>query len=266
MSNTLTFGTADIPNGRVAPAQVGALIGKGAQGAKGCISRSWKNYARVQGSVNKVQEERPSLRIVFHPQKNETEGNETYPDQVWIEIVSESSTLQKLAHMVVKSHCQAIVAQNTLNSQEYLIEFPHRLIGQIIGKKASGLNRILTSAIREDSNTMIDPGDIETAQTARLRIDFGGRATDVSSQSTIDYVEERENRSFLGWPPSPEDDLVEHISITVTFSRNATPFNDIDTYSDRLRAVITDRIEQIVSKDEDQMDEINECLGFNEED
>jgi|TARA_B110000208_G_scaffold11054_1_gene13881 hypothetical protein len=268
MSNTLwtlTFGTADIPNGRLAPSQVGALIGKGAQGAKACISDSWKKYKMLQKSENKVQEERPSLRIIFHPLKNETEVNDTYPEQVWIEIVSESDALQKISQMVVKNHCKDIVAQSTLGSQEYLVEFPQRLIGQLIGKKASGLNRLLASAIRDGSNTMIDPGDIKTAQTARLRINFGGRATDVSSQSTIDYVEERDNRSFIGWPPAPEDELVEFISITVTFNKGAEPFNDIGTYSDRLRSVIADRVQQIVDGEEDQMDEINACLGFDED-
>jgi len=264
MSNTLwtlTFGTADIPNGRLAPSQVGALIGKGAQGAKACISDSWKKYKMLQKSENKVQEERPSLRIIFHPLKNETEVNDTYPEQVWIEIVSESDALQKISQMVVKNHCKDIVAQSTLGPQEYLVEFPQRLIGQIIGKKASGVNRLLAEAIRDGSNTMIDPGDIKTAQTARLRILPLSTAA-ATSQSTIDYVEERGNRSFIGWPPAPEDELSEFISITVTFNRDAKPFNDIGAYSDRLRSVIADRVQQIIEKEEDQMDEINECLGF----
>ena len=85
---------------------------------------------------------------------------------------------------------------------------------------------------------------------------------DPNSQKIINYIKERNNRSFLGWPPEPDDDYIEHISITLSFKRDAKPFNDILLYLERIRSVIADRVCQLKEQDDEQMDEINECLGI----
>ena len=92
---THSFGTKDLVNEGtfVHPSDVGALIGKGASGAKKCISGAWKMYEKLQSSKNPVKENKPTLRIIFHPLKEEQE-NPQYPELVWIEIQSESEALK----------------------------------------------------------------------------------------------------------------------------------------------------------------------------
>ena len=108
---------------------------------------------------------------------------------------------------------------------------------------------------------MIDVADVPTAQTARLRINELKFDEKGDSKKLIAQVEARSNRSFLGWPPSDDDAYEEHISITVSFKRDCKPFNDIQLYRERLSSVICDRVQNIKDQDEDEMDEINECLG-----
>ena len=86
-----TFGTKDLVSegSFVHPNDVGALIGKGASGAKKCISAAWKMYEKLQSSKNPVQENKPTLKIIFHPLKGEQE-NTQYPEQAWVEIQSDS--------------------------------------------------------------------------------------------------------------------------------------------------------------------------------
>ena len=261
-----TFGTKDlISEGSVVqPNDVGALIGKGASGAKKCISGAWKMYEKLQSSKNPVKENKPTLRIIFHPLKEEQE-NPQYPEQVWIEIQSESEAMKKLSQLSVKKHIADFINQKSLGHQEFIIDIPHRLLGKLIGKKASGLNRLLNDAIYENKTIKIHHDDVETAKTARIRIkelEFD----EPNSQKVINYYKERNNRSFLGWPPEPEDDYIEHISITVSFKRDAKPFNDILLYLERLRSVIADRVCQLKEQDDEQMDEINECLGISDDD
>ena len=261
-----TFGTKDlISEGSVVhPNDVGALIGKGASGAKKCISGAWKMYEKLQSSKNPVKENKPTLRIIFHPLKEEQE-NPQYPEQVWIEIQSESEAMKKLSQLSVKKHIADFINQKSLGHQEFIIDIPHRLLGKLIGKKAAGLNRLLNDAVYENKTIMIHHDDVETAKTARLRIkelEFD----EPNSQKVINYFKARNNRSFLGWPPEPEDDYIEHISITVSFKTDAKPFNDILLYLERLRSVIADRVCQLKEQDDEQMDEINECLGISDDD
>lgn len=255
----LVFGTEDFGEEMiVSPKDVGALIGKGAVGAKRCISRTWNMYTKVQSSDKKIEEDNPTLKIVFHPLIDE-EGDSEYLNQVWVEIFSDSETMRKLAQLSIKKHITEFLSMRTLSSQSYIIDFPHHLLGRLIGKKATGLNRLLKDTIYEGEATMILREDIVTAQTARLRIE---ELKFDSCQGLIDYVGKRNNRIFLGWPPRPDDEYTEHIAITVSFKRDADPFIDLSLYLARLTEIITGRVQDIKYQEAEQMDEINECLGF----
>ena len=70
------------------------------------------------------------------------------------------------------------------------------------------------------------------------------------------------NTSFLGWPPALHDDYENYIKLTLSFKRDANPFTDKSLYIERFTNTIMERISQIKDEDSDQMDEINECLGF----
>tara|TARA_Y100000817_G_scaffold314561_1_gene313883 strand:- start:3866 stop:4657 length:792 start_codon:yes stop_codon:yes gene_type:complete len=258
---TQSFGTKDLVNegSVVHPSDVGALIGKGASGAKKCISEAWKMYEKLQSSKMAVKENKPKLKIIFHPLKEEQENTE-FPEQVWIEIKTESDPMLKLAQLSVKKHIKDFLSKKTLGSHEYIIDIPHRLLGKLIGKRATGLNRLLKDTIYNNGNIMIHQDDIKTAETARLQIK-NLEFEEQTSQKIIDYANQRKNRYFLGWPIEPDDDYTEHISIIITFNYNANPFLDIQLYLERIRSVISDRIMDIKEQDEEQMDEINECLG-----
>ena len=56
-------------NGRngltVVKEDLGSIIGKGAQGLKKVLSESWAMYERVQASANRVEEEKPKMRILL---------------------------------------------------------------------------------------------------------------------------------------------------------------------------------------------------------
>ena len=62
---------------------IGAIIGAGAQGLKKVIKESWDMYDRVQKTKNRVEEEKPKLRILL---KDHEEG-------VTAEILSESDSV-----------------------------------------------------------------------------------------------------------------------------------------------------------------------------
>jgi len=53
--------------------------------------------------------------------------------------------------------------------------------------------------------------------------------------------------------------------LTLSFKRDAAPLKDMGLYIERFTEAVMDRIGRIKQEDEDQMDEINECLGFDEE-
>ena len=233
---------------------IGAIIGAGAQGLKKVIKESWDMYDRVQKTKNRVEEEKPKLRILL---KDHEEG-------VTAEIVSESETIRKLTKRSLDKHVSECQKRKSLGSKEFFVEFPERLLGMIIGKKGSGLNRILKEAIYQDKKIVIHRDDVETARTARLRVSQLGVGKDEKgcSKNIIDFVDQRANRSFLGWPPSEDDKYEQYITLTLTFDRNAKSFTDQSLFIERLSGVINERVQQIMNQDEEQMDEINECLGF----
>jgi len=233
---------------------MGSIIGKGAQGLKGVIQRTWTMYDRVQASEKRIEEEKPKVRILL---KDHDEG-------VTAEIHSESETMRKLAQRSLGNHVESCMKKKSLGTKEFIVEYPERLLGMLIGKKGEGLNRILKDTIYQDKKIVIHRDDVETARTARLRVSQLGVGKDDQgcSKNIIEFVEQRSNRSFLGWPPSEDDKYEQHITLTLTFDRNAKSFTDQQLYIERLSGVITERVQQIMNQDEEQMDEINECLGF----
>lgn len=233
---------------------MGILIGKGASGIKRVISNSWKMYERVQSSEKRVEEEKPKLRVVL---KEHDEG-------VQAEIISESVTLQKLAQRSLDNHIGFVLKKNELATQHFVIELDKRLIGKLVGKKGSGIKRILNDIVYHNKRVAIHKDDVQTAKTARLFLNDIELDTE-NTQGLIDFVSKKQNCSFLGWPPSPEDEYENHLLLTLSFKHDADPFSDKSLYIERFSSVIVDRVSQIKSEDEDQMDEINECLGFDEE-
>jgi hypothetical protein len=236
---------------------LGSIIGKGAQGLKKVLSESWAMYERVQASENRVEEAKPKMRIIL---KDHEEG-------VTAEIFTESQTMQKLAQCSLDKHIASCQKKKQFGSKDFIIEYPERLLGKLIGRQASGLNRILKDAIYQDKQVMIHKDDVETAKTARLRVSELGVGMDDNgcSANIIEYVEQRSNRSFLGWPPSEDDKYEQYITITLSFKHDSKPFTDQQLYIERLSGVIVERVQQIMDQDEEQMDEINECLGFDEQ-
>jgi len=234
----------------VTTGDIGGIIGKGAQGLKKTITASWSMYEQVQKSDKKVDEKKPTLRIVL---KETSEGG------VEAEIISPSETMRKLAQLSLDNHLKAFFSTKSLQSYTFVSDFPHNCLGQLIGKKASGLNRILKEVYTGNSNSSIVTEDIDTAMTARLRI----KELDFESVKDLsEFVKNRRNTVFIGWPPEDDEEYTDHISLTVTFNREAEPFQDLTTYLQCLQSLITDRIQQIKDQHESQMEEINECLGF----
>jgi hypothetical protein len=235
----------------VGPTDIGGLIGKGAQGLKKTITGAWRMYEMNQKSENKVDEPKPSLRIVLKESDESVEA----------EIISSSMAMRKLAKRSLDNHVEEFCSVRTLQSYTFVAECHHHLLGQLIGKKASGLTRLLESVYNTGGESQfIKPGDIETAKTARLRIkelDFD------NAKAVREFVKGRRNTSFVGWPPEDDDDdeFISHISLTVTFKHGSKPFEEIDSYRGNLQSLIADRIQEIMSNHSDEMEEIEKCLG-----
>ena len=247
-------------NGRnghsVSPKDIGLIIGKGASGLKRVISGAWTMYERLQDSEKRVDEEKPKLRIVL---KEHDEG-------IQAEIISESETMRKLAQKSLDKSIDFMSKKrlhDSLKTENYLIDFPERLLGKLIGKSGQNLKRLQNDIIYEDKKVQIHKDDLETAKTARIRVDSLGAEPDEEGKSkNIVEKGKEQNTSFFGWPPSSGDDFEHYIKLTLSFKRDAKPFTDKPLYTERFTKVVMDRISQIKEEDSDQMDEINECLGF----
>jgi len=243
----------------VKPTDIGGLIGKGAQGLKKTIKDAWQMYEQVQKSKNKIEEDKPTIRIVL---------KETEEEKVEVEIISPSETMRKLAQLSMDNHLKSFVSTKKLQSYTFVAEMPHHLLGQLIGKKASGLQRLLQDAIypnergkHQKDNPLIDASDIDTALTARIRINEL-KFTTVKDLS--EFVKKRHNTNFIGWPLEEDDEYTDHISITVTFDPKAKPFKEYEIYQERVRDVVSERLEAIKQTDTDRMDEINQALGYSD--
>jgi hypothetical protein len=247
-------------NGRnghsVSPKDIGLIIGKGASGLKRVISGSWMMYERLQSSDKRVDEEKPKLRIIL---KDHEEG-------ISVEIISASETMQKLAQKSLDKSVAFLSKKrvhDTLNTEYFLIDFPERLLGKLIGKSGAGLKRLQNDIIYADKKVQIHKDDVATAKTARIRVDSLDVGPDEDGKSA-NIIEKggSPNTSFLGWPPALHDDYENYIKLTLSFKRDAKPFTDKSLYIERFTNTIMERISQIKDEDSDQMDEINECLGF----
>ena len=247
-------------NGRngvsVAGSDIGFIIGKGASGLKRVISGAWTMYERLQESEKRVEEEKPKLRIVL---KDHDEG-------ISVEIISESETMRKLAQKSLDKSIDFMKKKRlheTLKTENFLVEFPERLLGKLIGKSGANLKRLQNDIIYQEKKIQIDKGDVATAKTARIRVDSLDAERDEEGKSKNILEKSKENNtSFLGWPPSPDDDYEHHIKLTLSFKRDANPFKDKSLYMEKFSEAVMERINQIKEEDSDQMDEINECLGF----
>ncbi len=247
-------------NGRngnsVSGSDIGFIIGKGASGLKRVISGAWTMYERVQASEKHVEEGKPKLRIIL---KDHEEG-------IQVEIISESETMQKLAQKSLDKSIEFMVKKRvseSLKTEHFLIDFPERLLGKLIGKGGANLKRLQNDIIYQDKKIQIHKDDVATAKTARIRVSTLDTEPDEDGKSTnIIKIGSTPNTSFLGWPPSSEDDFEHYIKLTLSFKRDAKPFTDKALYQEMFSSMVMERIDQIKGEDDDQMDEINECLGF----
>ena len=230
------------------PSDIGGIIGKGASGLKKVISESWNMYDMFQKSDKKIEEPKPTLRIRLN------EDGES----VIAEITSESEIMRKFAKNRLNKGVSDFHAKKSLRPHTFLAELPHHLLGKVIGNKARNLKRVLDNAIKENRQISIHEDDVETARTARLRIESPSFD---STQEIIDFKNKRKNITFLGWPPEPDDECVDHISITVTFHPQSNPFKDYALYIERLQSALNDSIQYVTEKHEEQMEEIQECMN-----
>ena len=241
----------------VTPSDIGLIIGKGAKNLKSIISGAWNMYERLQDSENRVEEEKPKLRIILND----------HDEGIKVEIISESETMQKLAQKSISRNISGMLKKRnqneTLKTEHFIIDYPERLLGKLIGKGGAGLKRLQNDIIYQDKKVQIHKDDVATAKTARIRVDSLNVEPDEDGKSNniIKAIKER-NTQFLGWPPSPDDEYEHHIKLTLSFKRDAKPFQDKSLYIDHFKDIVIDRISQIKSEDDEQMDDINECLGF----
>jgi len=213
-------------------------------------------YERLQDSDKRIDEEKPKLRIVL---KDHDEG-------IMVEIISESETMRKLAQKSLDKSIEFMTKKrlhDSLKTEHFLVEFPERLLGKLIGKSGQNLKRLQNDIIFQDKNVQIHKDDVATAKTARIRVESLDAGPDEDGKSGIIIDKGAEpNTDFLGWGPSLGEDYEHYIKITISFKRDAKPFVDKTLYQERFSAMVMKRIEQIREEDSDQMDEINECLGF----
>ena len=144
-----------------------------------------------------------------------------------------------------------------------MIDFPERLLGKLIGKGGANLKRLQNDIVFQNRDVQIDEEDVATAKTARIRVESLDAEPDEDGKSgnVIDKGSEP-NTDFIDWSPSVDDDFEHYIKLSLSFKRDAKPFKNKALYQERFSEVVVSRITQIKDEDSDQMDEINECLGF----
>jgi hypothetical protein len=242
--------TYEINNSSSTPAtknDIPIIIGKGAKGIKSVLSKSWNMYDRIQNSDKKIDEDKPKLRIIL----NESNDNSS----ISVKIESESEIMRKIAKKSLENHIKFINSKKQKNNipYEFIIEFPHRLIGKFIGKKASNLNDIIKRTLEED----IDDNDHETISSVRLKViehNF------TSCKEIIDYSNQ-DNKIFLGWPPSIDDKYYDHISIKITFKFGTPILKNRDSFISIINSIIAEKINDIRSLDQQELDEIDEFFS-----
>ena len=163
------------------PSDIGGIIGKGASGLKKVISESWNMYDTFQRSDQKIEEPKPTLRIRLN------EDGES----VIAEITSESESMRKFAKNRLDKGVSDFHSKKSLRPHTFLAELPHHLLGKVIGNKARNLKRVLDNAIKENRQISIHEDDVETAETARLRI------VEKSFNSTQDLIDSKKGNGIL---------------------------------------------------------------------
>jgi hypothetical protein len=237
----------------VAKEDIGLIIGKGAASLKRVISGTWQMYERLQSSSKRIEEDKPKLRLVL---KDHDEG-------ITVEIISESETMRKLAQLNMDRSVADLMKAKSTKTQHFVVDCEERLLGKLIGRGGSGLKRLQNDIIYKDKKIAINKSDVETAKTARIRVEKLNVVADADGKSgNIVKIVKMRDTSFLGWPLSAEDDFEPHIKLTLSFNRHAKAFVDKDSYLERFSEVVMDRINQLKQEDDSQLDEINECLGF----
>ena len=232
---------------------IGLIIGKGAASLKRVISGTWQMYERLQSSSKRIEEDKPKLRLVL---KDHDEG-------ITVEIISESETMRKLAQLNMDRSVADLMKMKSTKTQHFVVECDERLLGKLIGRGGSGLKRLQNDIIYKDKKIAINKSDVETAKTARIRVEKLNVVADADGKSgNIVKIVQMRDTSFLGWPPSAEDDFEPHIKLTLSFNRHAKAFVDKDIYLERFSEVVMDRINQLKQEEDSQLDEINKCLGF----
>ena len=74
---------------------------------------------------------------------------------------------------------------------------------------------------------MINRDDLETAKTARIRVDSLDAKPDSDGKSkNILEKGKAKNTTFLGWPPSDDDDYDIILNLLSLFKRDAEAFKD----------------------------------------
>lgn len=234
----------------ITPVDIGGIIGKNGSGLKKIISESWKMYEIYKTNDKSITEEKPTLVIRL------SDNDET----VSATIRSSSEMMIKFAKKRLDENIVKFHTRKSLQAHSFYIDFPHCQIGRLLGKKASNLKRILNNCIYDkDGGISIDNKDVNTAKSARLRV------KELSFETTgalLEHIKSKRNSCFIGWPPESTDPYEEHISVTVSFSPQASPFEDLDLYIDKFRDEVTAAIESIKKIHRKDLQEIDECVNM----
>ena len=229
----------------VTPSDIGGIIGKKAVGLRKIISESWTMYDMYQKTDKAIEEPKPKLS--FRIEKNEED------ESVIATIFTESTIMKKFSKKKLEDHIQSFISKKSLIPHTFCVDFPHHLLGSLIGKRASNIKNIVQKAIYDENKSLlIHKDDISTAESARLIVKE-------KSFNDINLILKKNNSSYLGWPPNENDEDDEYISITVTFS-NSNPFKDYSGYIQSIQESINESIQNIKSRHEADLQEINDCI------
>ena len=231
----------------VTPSDIGGIIGKNAVGLRKIISESWAMYDKYQKTDKAVEEPKPKLSFKIEKSKDDE-------NSVTAIIFTESTIMKKFSKKKLEDNIQSFISKKSLIPHTFCVDFPHHLLGSLIGKGASNIKRIVNHSIYDENKSLlIHEDDISTAESARLIVKE-------KSFKDIQVILKKKNSSYLGWPPDENDDEDEYISITVTFRSNSKPFKDYSGYLQSIQDSINESIQDIKSRHESDLQEINDCI------
>ena len=138
--------------------------------------------------------------------------------------------MQKLAQKALDKSIEFMAKKRvheSLKTEHYLVDFPERLLGKLIGKSGQNLKRLQNDIIYEDRQIQIHKDDVATAKTARIRVEsLDAEPDDEGNSGNIIDKGSEPNTDFLGWSPSLDDVFEHYIKLTISFKRDAKPFED----------------------------------------